>query len=267
MEILKEYKKNLYLAVLTLLIVLSFLFTMQFFTELRSYGMMGSGGSNTITLSGHGEVRAVPDVANINFTISKEAETVKEAQIVVAKIEKAALDFLKNNNVDDKDIKTNNFSFNPKYEYKYDTILVPCNNFSCPPRTGKNVLVGYEAHESIIVKIRNTNDIGIIMQGLGDLGITNLNGPNFAIDDEDALKMEARKRAILDAKIKAKVLAKDLGVSLGRIASFSEKGDYSAPVLYKTTAMSVNAERSPIVQIPKGENTITSNVTITYEIR
>lgn len=267
MEILKEYKKNLYLATLTLLIVLSLLFTMQFFTELRSYGMMGSGGSNTITLSGYGEVQAVPDIANVSFNISKEAKTVKEAQVMVVKIEKAVLDFLDDNNVDDKDVKTQNFSFNPKYEYKYDTKLVPCNNFICPPRTGKNILIGYEVRERIIVKIRNTDDVGLIIQGLGDLGVTNLNGPNFAIDDEDELKAEARKKAIDNARKKARVLAKDLGVSLGRIVSFSEGGNYINPIMYQATIMRDDTEESSVAQIPKGENTISSNVTITYEIR
>jgi len=201
MEILQEYKKHLHLAVLTLLIILSLLFAMQFLSELRSYGMMGSGGSNTITLSGYGEVQAVPDIANVYFTISKEAKTIKEAQAMVANIEKDTLDFLKNNNVNDKDVKTENFSFNPKYKYKYDAILVPCSNFNCPPRTGKNVLVGYEAQERITVKVRNTDDVGLIMQGLGNLGITNLKGPNFAIDDEDGLKIEARKKSSVSFSI------------------------------------------------------------------
>lgn len=231
--------------------------------------MMGSKDVNTITLSGHGEVQAVPDIANVYFTIREEGKTVKEAQDAVARIEKGALDFLRNNRVAEKDIKTSNASFNPKYEYKYDTrISMPCNEFGCPPRPGKSVIVGYEANESITVKVRNTDDIGKIMQGLGSLGVTDLNGPNFAIDDEEGLKMEARKKAIDDARTKAKVLAKDLGVSLGRIANFSESS-YPMPMYYgKAMTMSAggSAEATP-AEIPKGENTVSSDVTITYEIR
>ncbi len=266
MEIPNVYKKNLYLAVLVLLIVLSLLFAMQFLSEIKAYGMMGSGNINTITLSGYGEVQAVPDIANISFTISKEAKTVKEAQEMVAEIEKGTLTFLEDNNIAEKDIKTNNFSFRPKYEYKYDK-LIPCNEFRCPPQPGKNVIVGYIATENIIVKIRNTDDAGKIMQGLGELGVSQLNGPNFEIDDEDALEMEARRKAISDAKTKAKVLAKDLGVRLGGVASFSEGGNYSTPMMYKTVMMGVDESEASVAQIPKGENTIVSNVTITYEIR
>jgi hypothetical protein len=268
MDIPNEYKKNLYLVVLVLLVVLSLLFAMQFLSELRSYGMMGSSGANTITLSGYGEVQAVPDIANISFTISKEAKTVKEAQEAVAVIEKSALDFLRENEIADKDIKTTNASFNPKYEYRYDAgSFISCTAYGCPPRPGKNIIVGYEAYESITVKIRNTDIAGTIIQGLGGLGVTNLNGPNFAIDDEDELKAEARKLAIDDARTKAKALAKDLEVRLGRVASFSEGGYYPAPMLYKSTMGAGEMDSYATAELPKGENTISSNVTITYEIK
>ena len=266
MEIPSQYIKNLYKASLAFLIILSVFFAVKSLAEIRSYGRMGSGDANTITLSGHGEVQAVPDIANVYFTIRKEGKTVKEAQNAVALIEKASLDFLKANNIAEKDIKTSNASFNPKYEYQYDARVI-CNEFGCPPRPGKSVVVGYEAHESITVKIRNTDDVGKIMQGLGATGVSDLSGPNFAIDDEDALKAEARKKAIDDARAKAKVLAKDLGVRLGRISSFSESGDYY-PVMYSAKSMAADSVSESLpAEIPKGENTISSEVTITYEIK
>lgn len=266
MDIPNEYKKNLYLAILVLLVVLSLLFAMQFLSALRSYGSAGSSDTNTITISGYGEVQAVPDIANVYFTISKDAKTVKEAQDMVAKIENNVLSFLRDNNIAEKDIKTENFSFNPKYEYQYDSKIVPCTEYGCPPRPGKSVIVGYTSSESITVKVRNTDDAGKIMQGLGSLGVSQLNGPSFSIDDEDELKAEARREAISDARTKAKALAKDLGVRLGRVASFSEGGNYPSPMLYKSAMDSVESASSS-VQLPKGENTISSNVTITYEIR
>lgn len=260
----KEYIKNLYRAVLGFLIILVLFFAVKVITEWRSMKTMVS---NTVTLSGHGEVNAVPDIANVSFSIRKEAKTVKEAQNAVALVEKSSLDFLKNNNVEEKDIKTVNASFNPKYEYRYDTKIMPCNEYGCPPRPGKNVITGYEAYENITVKVRNTDDVGKIMQGLGEIGVSELNGPNFMIDNEDDLKAEARKKAIDDAKKKAKVLAKDLHVRLGRVVSFNEGGMYGYEGAYGGDYMVKSAMNaaSP-AEIPKGENTISSDVTITYEI-
>ena len=270
MEKSQDYKKNLYRVLVVLGIVLCLFFVARFLSEFRSYGMMGDRVENTISFSGHGEVTAVPDIANVYFTISKDAKTVKEAQELVAQIEKKSLDFLKANSILEKDIKTSNASFYPKYEYVNDTkIAMPCNQYGCPPQPGKNIITGYTASESITVKVRKTDDVGKIMQGLGELGVSDLNGPNFAIDNEDGLKAEARKKAIDDAKSKAKILAKDLGIRLGKIASFSENGNYPGPMMYGKATMMVadGARESAPAEIPKGENIISSDVTITYEIR
>lgn len=220
---------------------------------------------NTISFNGHGEVKATPDIASIDFTIRKEAKTVKEAQSQVAEIEKKVLESLKENKVASSDIKTVSTSFNPKYEYKYGA-QVPCYSGAYCPPSGKNVVVGYEAYESINVKIRNIDDTGKIVSDLGTLGVTELSGPNFTVDKEDAVKAEARKEAIKDAKAKAKSLAKDLGVKLGDITSFSEGSNSPMPMYAKTMAMDSVSVAAP-AELPKGENTITSDVTITYEIK
>ena len=77
------------------------------------------------------------------------------------------------------------------------------------------------------------------------------------------------EQAIEDAKEKAKVLSRDLGVRLGRVASFSESGNYypyyATANLYK--AEDATQSSAPLPELPKGENTISSDVTITYEIR
>jgi uncharacterized protein len=267
MEIPEQYKKNLYKASLAFLIIISLYFAVRFLSELKSYDMMNSG-LTSITLSGHGEVQAVPDIANVSFSIRNTSKTVKGAQNKVAEIEKKALDVLKTNKIDEKDIKTTNASFYPKYENRYvtsDGVDAVCSMGYC--NNNRQVLVGYEASESITVKIRNTDDVGKIMQELGTVGVSDLNGPNFAIDDEDDLKIEARKKAIEDAKEKAKILAKDLGVRLGRISNFSESGYYPTPMYDSKSYMSAAVAVSAPAELPKGENTISSDVSITFEIK
>ena len=261
MEISPEYKAKIDHWLKIILIAFLIVFITNVLFKFIPHSKYGNKSENTITFSGHGEVFAVPDIANIYFTINKESKTVKEAQTLVAEIEKKSLDFLKENNILEKDIKTSNASFNPKYDYGQ----VYCITYPCPQRNPK--IIGYEASESITIKIRNTDDVGKIIQGLGTLGVSNLNGPNFSIDNEDGLKTEARKKAIDDAKVKAAVLAKDLGVRLGKITSFSESGNYPVPMYAKTMMAREASDSSAPAQIPKGENTISSDVSITYEIR
>jgi uncharacterized protein YggE len=286
METLEENKKRMFRVLMIFVLVLSIFYVVKIYSELKKDSMLGESTTPaTISFSGHGEVTAVPDIASVYFTISKDAGTVKDAQAGVAVIEKNALDVLKAKGVADKDIQTANASFYPKYQYRQavcpptpvqplnagtgtaspNYIVNPINPIYCP--SGKQVLVGYTASESITVKVRNTDTVGDIMQSLGTTGVTNLNGPDFTIDNPDALQVQAREKAIAEAKTKAETLANDLGVHLGKIASFNESG--GNPIMYaKADSYSMGAVPSaaPAV-IPKGQNTITSDVTITYEIK
>jgi uncharacterized protein YggE len=264
----EKNKKDLVGLVSLFLFVVIIFFIAKTVTEVKSFVNMEKPVMNTITISGYGEVKAVPDIATVSFTIRKEAKTVKEAQDQVAEVEQKVLGFLKLNNIEAKDTKTENVAFYPKYEYQSNKTSVICTRYNCPPVDGKSVIVGYEASESMTVKIRKTDDAGKIIQGIGELGVSDLNGPNFAIDDEDGLKAQARKEAIDEARSKAKVLARDLKVRLGDVVSFSEDGSYPMPVYSsKAVGMGVVTDEAANLTLSKGENTISSNVTITFEIR
>ncbi len=266
-EVHPEHKKKFFKSIVVLSIILSLYFAVKFLAEIKSYQMMGDTAPSVITLSGHGEVTAVPDIASVYFTIMKDGKTVKEAQDAVAAIEAKAIEALKANAVAEADYQVSNASFSPKYEYQYKTTALPCAAYGCPQ--GTSVIVGYTASESFTVKVRNVDTVGKVMQDLGATGVSDLSGPNFTIDNQDALQADARKKAIEDAQTKAKALAKDLGVRLGRISSFSENGGgYPMPMMYaaKDAMNSVAGAPAP-AQLPKGQNTISSDVTITYDIR
>ena len=282
MEIFNNEQSRLYKSFVVLVIILAAYFAVKIIYEVKKVGLEGESATPaTISFSGHGEVDAVPDIANVSFTISKDDTTVKAAQADVATVEKNSLDFLKSKNIADADIQTADVSVNPKYQNEKSVcplIPIPMNvgvsggavnqpaPYYCPP-SGNQVIVGYTASESITVKVRNTDNVGAIMQGLGIAGISNLSGPDFAIDNPEAVQAQARKLAIDDAKAKAEALAKDLGVSLGKITSFSENGNSPMPIMY-ASAMASGAPQAPApAVIPAGTNTITSDVTITYEIR
>src|SRR3989344_3611400 len=75
MDIPNKYISNLYKALLALFIILSVFFAVKVLAELKSYGTLGNKEKNTITLSGHGEVQAVPDIANVYFAVEGRGAT------------------------------------------------------------------------------------------------------------------------------------------------------------------------------------------------
>ncbi len=263
MEIPQENKKSLFVSLIVLVVVLCVYFGVKTYSEFRSYNSINEG--TTMSFSGHGEVNATPDIATVSFSITKEGKTVKEAQDEVAKTEASVLESLKKDGVEKKDIKTLNVSFNPKYEYKYKNMV--CAYPGCPTNP---IIIGYQAFENLEVKIRKIDDAGKVIQNIGSLGVSDLNGPNFTVDKEDVLKAEARKKAIEDAESKAKILAKDLGVKLGKIISFNE-GNSPMPMFDQSfgleSSKAVAGRAFAPAELPKGENTISSDVTITYQIK
>ncbi len=246
-------------------VIVSLFFVAKIATELRQYRFIGSGttATNTITVSGTGKASATPDIATITFTVRDDEPTVKAAEENVNKKMNDAIAFLKKQNIEDKDIKTTNNSFYPKYSQ-----IAPCYSGICPNVEQK--IIGYEVSRSITVKVRAVDTAGTVIDGLAVVGVSDLQGPTFTIDDEDGIKADARAEAIANAREKADVLAKDLGVDIVRIVGFSENGDGAYPMpMYARAEMAMDAGAAVKnqAQLPTGENEYNSNVTITYEIR
>ena len=265
---MEESKTKLFKALGMFAIAGSILVVAMIITEVKSYRFIGGGVSatNTIAVSGDGEVFAAPDIANIFFTVREESKKVSEAQDKVTTKMKAALAAVRKQGVADKDIKTENYNSYPKYVWQ--EAKLSCTAIGCPPpQPGKQVITGYEVSQTVTLKVRNLESVNALVDALATAGVTEMNGPNFAIDNEDNLKAEARKQAIEKARAKAEVLARDLGVKLVRIVSFSEGGNY--PMYYErgVSLQSAKASDAVMPEIPKGENKITSSVTVTYEIR
>lgn len=260
----------------TLLAVSGSLFLVALFaTTVKEYSLVGRdlNAQTTITVTGDGETFATPDIATVSFAITQESKTAADARKIVDDKMKKIHEFLNTSGVKNDDIKAS-YSFYPKYEWQQKQI--ECIAYPCVQPPGKQVLTGYEVSESVEVKIRdidkNADLAGTIVGGLADNGATNLSGPNFMLENEDSAKATARAEAITKAKAKAEKLAKDLGVTIVRIASFNEGGNYPVAygygggVMMKAVASDM-ALPPEAANIPAGQNKYTSSVTITYEIK
>jgi uncharacterized protein YggE len=245
------------LAILALIIaVVALLFTWGNSRDSR-YGINDPRPS--ISVTGEGETFAQPDIATVTFGVSEDARVVGDAQTAASKKTNAILAALKQAGVADKDVKTTGYNIYPRYEYKKAGV-------EWGP-VGSPTVVGYTVSQMFEVKIRVLTDAGKILSTLGELGATNISGLSFSVDNEEAFVAAARAKAVVDAKAKAEVLARDLGVKLVRITGFSEGGYYPQPRYSAMKLDMASASGAVAPEVPAGESTITSNVTITYEIR
>ena len=260
-KITKELKKmhSPVTGVTTFLLFSGALFLLALFvSEIKSYRLIGQGIEyrNTISVSGEGEVMAIPDIAEFSFAVMAEASDVREAQNEVTEVMNAILEDLKKAGIEEKDIKTTSYNAQPRYEYEEGRR---------PGLPGNQKLVGYEVSHWVSVKVRDTEKSGDMLALVGDGGATNVSGLSFTIDEEENLQMEARRKAIKDAEEKAEMLAKDLDVRIVKLVGFQE---YGGPIFYDAYggAEAVSIKSAPAPQVPIGENTIRSNVTLIYAI-
>lgn len=254
-------------AVFVAVVILGLFLLVQAFAGIMNLRYIGAGlqATNTINVSGYGESFGVPDIATFTFSVSSEKATVALAQAeATAKINAIAA-YLKGAGVDEKDIKTTDYSVYPQYDYKTEVCAAgyPCG--------GKQTLRGYEVRQTTTVKVRSTDKAGDLLTGVGEKGATEVSGLNFTFDKPDQVQTQARDKAIADAKEKADMLAKQLGVRIVRVVSYSDSGSYPQPMMYARDmaygSAGVANEKAVAPTLSVGENKVTSNVTITYEIR
>jgi uncharacterized protein YggE len=216
---------------------------------------------NTISVSGTGEAYETPDIATFSFGVSADSAKVSDAQTSVTTKTNAILTALEALGIASADIQTTNYSISPKYTYTSTLCQV---NVPCP--ASKQIPDGYTVSNSVTVKVRKIDDAGTALVAVADNGGTNVSGLSLTLDNPDAPQADARAKAIADAKAKAQVLAKDLGVSLGQVVTFSDDTNTGTPMPIYMNVMSASAV-APAPTIATGQNQVTDNVTITYEIR
>lgn len=249
---IKEYK-NLFLAIAIIVSVLFLVLIVSgvigIFNKIKEGYYIGADVAykNTISVKGEGKVYTKPDIALINLSVVTEGKEVKDVQEKNTKKMNGVIDYLKEFGIEDKDIKTIRYQISPRYSYVEGRV----------PK-----IIGYEINQTLEVKVRETNEIGEILEQSVDAGINQVNSLSFEVDNEEPFKEEARKLAIEDAKEKAKKLASQLGVKLIKISGYDEGTslDYS---IYRELGLGGGAE-SP--QIEVGENEIIVNVILIYEI-
>ncbi len=221
-----------------------------------------NGQVASITVSGEGEVTALPDIATVTLTIRESAKTVPEAQKLVEGKVTQLLKDVASLDINKKDTKTLSYTINPKYEQQSTGY---CNGYICPPV--KSVVVGYEVAQTMQIKVRKIDQAGEVVGAIGGANITEVSGPDFTVEDMDKAEAEAKALAIKEAQTKAKATAQSLRVDLGSIINFSEDNGGMYPVMYRAEAMSMKAGiASDAVTLPQGESVIKSRVTITYSL-
>jgi uncharacterized protein YggE len=194
----------------------------------------------------------------------------------------AVINAVKNLGVADKDIQTTNYSLTPVYSNSYIvptpapvTMIYPDSSGSSGAVSGTIIrttptITGYKLEQDVQVKIRDFAKTGDILDKVTSSGANVVNDLQFSIDNPEQFKNQARADAIKQAKTNAQNLAKESGISLGKIINVYEGYNYS-PVAYSKNSLAMGAgvsdtaAPSPVIQ--PGQQEIDVTINLTYQVR
>lgn len=222
----------------------------------RQYDYIGKTAESTHTLNitGEGKVLAIPDIATVSLGLQTEKPQVAVAQKENTVKMNSLYDALKNLSIDKKDITTTQYNVYPEYNWTQQK---------------GQILKGYIVSQNVNVKIRDFNKIPNVLELISTLNLNQVGGLTFSVDEPEKLQQEARIKAIKNAKEKADALAKEAGVKLGRIVSFSESYNdvYPRPMYTKEMATGIGGGGAvPSPNVEPGSQEIMMQINISYEI-
>lgn len=180
-------------------------------------------------VSAEASIFSKPDLVKIDFDITREANKLSIVRQQLNQASSKLIADLQKLNIQEKNIKTTNYSISPKQSWNRET--------------GESYIYGYRGSITTQVKIKDFNKIDQVVS-LGQA-----KNISFEIENKDELLAKVREEAIAKAKAKAKKIAKETGVHLGKLINIS---------------ISENTEQS--AQIQPGENEIKVRVRLSYEL-
>lgn len=200
--------------------------------------------SRGVTATGTASVSSVPNQASFSFGVSTNATTARQATSENAQKARQVIAALLGAGLARADVQTQDVTVGPSW-----------NDEGHPD--------GFVAHSSVAAKVRDIARAGAVIDAAVAAGATETSGPFFDRSDRDELYRSALRRAFADARSKAKTLAGEAGVSLGRVLSIDETAvEPQAPVPYAAEA----ALRSSETPVEPGTEELRATVTVRFSL-
>lgn len=207
---------------------------------------------NSIQVNGQGKIKVKPDMAVVNLGVKTEDKDAKKAQEENASKMDKVVKALQGLGIDSDDMKTQNYSIYPRYQYI--------------EKTGENQLDRYEVNNTIAVTVRDISTVGKVIDTAVNEGVNLSNSIQFTTSKESAYYRQALEEAVKSAKGKADTIAKAIGVTIGNPKTVVEQSYGGETIRYESvqnTAKLMAADTATPIQ--SGELEITATVNVTYE--
>lgn len=199
-----------------------------------------SSTPDTLTVNGLGTVKAVPDEAQMSFGVETRRPTAQAAVAANADAMRKVINALRQAGA--REIATQWVSV---YPYMGDGTTIE----------------GYSASNSVSA-VSDVGDAAGLIDAAAEAGANQVSGPGLSSSNAEELYRQALAKAVADARLRADVLAKASGRSLGQITAIVE-GGAATPLPYAERA-ALDAGSTPIVP---GQQETSASITVTFSLR
>lgn len=210
----------------------------------------------SITVTGHGEISAKPDIVEISVGVLTHAPTASQAAKDNSAIVTRLMTTLTEHGVAEKDVQTKELHVAPRYTQPNPGDRA--NSAEFVPR-----IIGYEVVNNVGVIVRKLDQVGTLLDALLQAGANQVSGISFRIEHPEGLMDQARMEAMADAKHKATLLAREAGVRVGAPRSIEEPDGQPFLPRFSSNMMGASAPQMPVAP---GEEKISVTVSVVYEL-
>ncbi|WP_421726479.1 SIMPL domain-containing protein [Bauldia sp.] len=207
----------------------------------------------TLNAGGEGSVSVTPDIAIVTIGVVTREETARAALSANNADLRDVIAAIQAEGIDEADIGTSGFSVTPLFEGEGSSILRYDSE-------GTNTIVGYEVSNTVQVTIRDIANSGAVLDQVVSSGANRISGIRFDISDPQAASDQALAAAIAEARRRGALMAEAAGLRLVRIL------DVNASSAMPMSVVAEVRRRSDSVPVMPGQQQITANATITWEI-
>lgn len=247
-------KAKFYFWILLDLLVVGIIVNLIFFVmpAVRRYGN-SLMPTKTISVSAEGSTTVTPDLAEASFSVVSQGKNPTDLADSNNEKMSAVIKFLKSEGLDDKDIATTAYNLSP--DYKYDEVKK------------LNYITGYTLTQTVSVKMRDFKKVAEIVGGLTPLGVNQIGGINFTVEEPEKFLAIARADAFAKAKAKAAEMAAENGLRLGEILNIGEYQAAPVPYYESVRSYGVAPQAAAVPTIEPGTQKISAQASITYELK
>lgn len=203
-----------------------------------------------VSVAGTGRASGTPDLLRFTVGVQVTAASVDAALGSANAAQARVLAVLEQRGVDDRDVQTTGVRIEPRYDAKGQAIT------------------GYVVSEDVRVEVRELATAGETISASVAAGgdAARLSGVQFVLEDDEALREQARDAAFAQAKAKAEQYARLSGRELGAVQSIREdvrppSGGYEASMAYDATAARAS------VPLEAGSTEVSVDVQVRWALR